>query len=115
MAEQGNAIGQWRLGAMHEFGKGVEEDHEKAVEWYRKSAEQNDAIGQYFLACTYMEGEGVPQNFIEARAWFSLSKSNGDGDAEGKMSELDAKMTAESISKSQEVKELQAEIEERNS
>ena len=31
------------------------------------------------------------------------------------MSELDAKMTAESISKSQEVKELRAEIEERNS
>jgi hypothetical protein len=35
---------------------------------------------------------------------------------EGKMSELDAKMTAESISKSQErAKELQAEIEEKNS
>jgi hypothetical protein len=114
-AEQGNPEGQWQLGLMYEFGEGLPENKKEAAKWYRKSAEQNDATGQYFLAYAYKEGKGVPQNFIEARAWFSLSKSNGDEDAEGKMSELDAKMTVEDISKSQErAKELQAEIEEKN-
>ena len=48
-AEQGNANGQWRLGAMYVYGDGVEKDLVKATEWYQKSAEQGDAEAQRLL------------------------------------------------------------------
>ena len=34
-AEQGDAIAQFNLGAMYDTGKGVTEDKQEAVKWYR--------------------------------------------------------------------------------
>ena len=39
-AEQGHAEAQYNLGICYENGKGVEQDYEKAEEWYREAAAQ---------------------------------------------------------------------------
>lgn len=58
LAEQGWAPAQYGLGLMHERGKGVEPDREKAGYWYQKAAEQGDELARAALA--------------------ALSKANGD-------------------------------------
>lgn len=42
VAEQGYAYAQYNLGIMYQYGQGVEQSNEKAVEWYRKAADQGD-------------------------------------------------------------------------
>jgi len=44
-AEQGNAVAQRDLGFAYMFGREVEEDTVKALEWYRKSADNGDTLG----------------------------------------------------------------------
>ncbi len=48
-AEQGNADAQFLLGACYYKGKGVEQDHAKAVYWFEKAAEQGYVYAQYIL------------------------------------------------------------------
>ncbi|MBQ2481415.1 MAG: SEL1-like repeat protein, partial [Treponema sp.] len=45
-AEQGYADAQYNLGVMYDCGRGVEQDYEKAFEWYTKAAEQGNAYAQ---------------------------------------------------------------------
>lgn len=40
MAEQGYAYAQYNLGIMYQYGHGVEQSYETAVEWYRKATDQ---------------------------------------------------------------------------
>ena len=39
LAEQGDAVAQYILGAMYDVGEGVVEDDREAVRWYRLAAE----------------------------------------------------------------------------
>ena len=77
IAEQGNAIGQWRLGLMYENGDGVEKDCEEAFKWFRKSAEQGDDSGQVDLGNMYFNGTGVEENHEEAVKWFRKAAEQG--------------------------------------
>ena len=61
-AEQGNAIAQANLGGMYRKGRGVEQDYEEAVKWYRQAAEQGHAIAQTNLGWMYRKGRGVEQD-----------------------------------------------------
>jgi len=49
LAEQGNAVAQFSLGVMYELGRGVPQNHEIALKWYRLAAEQGDGAAQYLL------------------------------------------------------------------
>ena len=42
-AEQGDVVAQNCLGGCYSIGKGVEQDHKKAVYWLKKSAKQGDS------------------------------------------------------------------------
>lgn len=77
IAEQGNAIGQWRLGLMYKNGYGVEKDYEEAEKWFRKSAEQGDDRGQCDLGNMYFNGTGVEKNHEEAVKWFRKAAEQG--------------------------------------
>ena len=46
-ARQGNAVAQSNLGSMYESGYGVEQDIQKAIEWYTKAAGQG---GEYAIS-----------------------------------------------------------------
>jgi Sel1 repeat-containing protein len=81
-AEQGDAEGQFRLGAMYSSGKGVPQDYGEAVGWLRKSAEQGNAKAQYDLGYMYREGKGVPQDYGEGARWCHKAAEQGFAPAE---------------------------------
>ncbi len=47
---------------MYDNGRGVPQDYQEALKWYRLAAEQGNAIAQYNLGFMYDNGEGVPQD-----------------------------------------------------
>jgi hypothetical protein len=54
-AEQGDYIGQLRLGGMFEHGQGVAQDIAEAIRWYRLAAAQGDADAQERLVALESE------------------------------------------------------------
>ena len=84
-AEQGNAIAQFHLGFMYDFGRGVPQDYAAAVSWYRKAAEQGNADAQLHLGVMYDKGsfmydkgKGVPQDDAAAVSWYRRAAEQGD-------------------------------------
>ena len=62
--------------------RGVEQDDEEAVRWYRLAAEQGLAWGQYDLGRMYAEGRGVEQDDEEAVRWYRLAAEQGLAEAQ---------------------------------
>ena len=58
------------LGLMHEYGKGVPQDHLKAYGYYRQSANQGYVQALYNLALMVAYGRGVNQDYKEAYTMF---------------------------------------------
>ena len=79
MAEQGIADAQYNLALMYDSGRGVPQDDEQAVMWYRKAAEQGHANAQFNLGAMYQDGRGVPRNKVLAHMWFNLAASRETG------------------------------------
>ena len=69
------------MGICYDEGRGVQQDREKAVEWYRKAANQGDAAAQLNLGLSYYNGEGVEKNLNKALEWFEKAAKQGDKDA----------------------------------
>src|SRR5258706_4627272 len=80
LAEQGVARAQNNLGVMYESGKGVPQDLNEAVKWYRLAAEQGYAGAQNNLGLIYALGRGAPRDPVLAYMWFSLAASSLSGD-----------------------------------
>ncbi len=76
LAEAGMTEAQSLLGVCYFEGKGVQQNSEKAVGWFKKSAAQGSAKAQSNLGFCYTEGWGVEQNFRKAHDVF-LSIENG--------------------------------------
>ena len=61
-ADQGNAAGQFWLGASYYSGTGVAKDTAEALRWYRKAGDQGYAAAQYNLGQAYNLGNGVEKD-----------------------------------------------------
>ena len=70
-------VAQNNLGYMYAKGKGVEQDHDEAAKWFRKSAEAGHAKGQCSLGIMYYDGKGVEQDWSKAVRWFQLAGAQG--------------------------------------
>ncbi|MBP5419901.1 MAG: SEL1-like repeat protein [Bacteroidales bacterium] len=109
-AEQGYARAQYKLGECYYLGKQdyrlvvktpilkthgfyinysepktnqvVEQDYQKAVEWYTKAAEQGYARAQYNLGDCYKNGRGVEQDYQKAVEWYTKAAEQGDETAQ---------------------------------
>lgn len=75
LARQGNAEAQNKVGDSFKHGKGVVQDYQAAVKWYRLAAQQGNYIAQYNLAEMYLNGLGVATDKDEAREWFEKSQA----------------------------------------
>lgn len=84
-AAGGNANAMAALGTIHESGKGVTQNYEKARSWYRKAADAyqeaatagvRDAM--YNLGFLYESGCGVKQDYQRARHWYQQAAEVGD-------------------------------------
>ena len=68
-AMSGDALAQSNVGCFFEKGIGVDQEFQKAIYWFKKSAEQGLDIGQYHLGVAYDSPEGG-ENFQQAVFWF---------------------------------------------
>ncbi len=84
-AEHGDAEAQLRLGYCYEKGNGVEQNYEKAIEWYTKSAEQGNVSAMYYLGYCYQEGRGVEQNYKKSVELYTKSAEQGNSSAQNNL------------------------------
>lgn len=82
MAEQGNPVAQFNLGALYHLGRGVPQDYVQAVHWYRKAAEQGSVRAQFNLGEMYYRGKGIPKNLAQAARWLRSAAEQGDARAQ---------------------------------
>lgn len=88
LAEQGNAAAQYNLGLLFRGGKGVQQNHKKAVAWYRKAANQGYAEAESELGFMYRIGDGVKQNTKEAVKWYRKAADQGNVSARHSLGEI---------------------------
>ena len=83
LADAGDATTECYIrGWCYANGRGVIQNDEQAVEWYRRAAEQGHAIAQYDLSWMYQHGRGVSQNSSEAAQWCRRAAEQGYADAQ---------------------------------
>ena len=68
---------QYNLGLAYENGYGVEQDYQKAIEWYQKAAQQGLAKAQSNLGGMYANGHGVKQDYQKAIEWYQKAAQQG--------------------------------------
>ncbi len=88
---------------MYRNGLGVEQDFKEAFKWFQKAADQGDVNAQYFLGFAYFKGEGVLEDYVTGYAWWNIAAANEIGSAKISKGEIAKTMTAEDISKAQEL------------
>ncbi len=82
MAEAGDPVGQFYLGAMYAEGKGVMQYHKKAVELYKKSAQQNYVPAQFRLGMAYASGQGITRDYAMAAKWLERAAKQDHAEAQ---------------------------------
>ncbi len=99
-ARSGNADAEEFIGVMYAMGLGVEQDYERAFEWYLRSAMKGHPGAQSGIAWYYELGLGMPApDLTRAYMWYVLSAIGGDPDAAISQEEVVKKMTQEQIDK----------------
>ncbi len=78
LAEQGDVNAQWVLGFMYDNGKGVPQDDQKALDWYKKAALQGLAEAQTNLGVMYAADQSALQDYAIAYSWFNLAALQGN-------------------------------------
>ncbi len=81
-AQSGDSEAQYKLGECYYYGNGVEQDYQKAVEWYEKSAKQGYAKAQNNLGFCYGKGYGVEKNLEKEVEWYMKSAEQGNSIAQ---------------------------------
>ena len=77
LAEEGNTNAQFLLGGMYDYGRGVPENDQEALKWYKRAAEQGFAQAQFLLGGMYDLGKGVPVDESQTLKWFTLAARQG--------------------------------------
>ena len=93
LAEAGDARAQYGMGRLYRFGRGVEQDFETAIEWYKQAAmqtEDGDTYRRAVYALGYMvdEGQGTPKDADKAECLYRVSAENGYASAQWVYSNL---------------------------
>lgn len=67
----------YRIGKMHCYGLGTEQNYAQAFDWFLKSAKEGNKFAQYSLANLYYYGNGVEKDLPQAFLWYQKSSSQG--------------------------------------
>ena len=99
-ALSGNAEAEELIGVMYAMGLGVEQDYQRAFEWYLRSAMKGHPGAQSGVGWYYEVGLGMPSvDLTRAYLWYVLSAIGNDPDAMISQEEVVKKMTKEQIDK----------------
>ena len=77
LIQQGRPEGYFFLGVMYAEGRGVEQDHAKAHQFYSEAAQKDHVGAQFNLGNQYATGDGVTQDFSKAEYWWSKAAESG--------------------------------------
>jgi uncharacterized protein len=95
---------------VYDKGRGVVQDFQEAVKWYRLASAQGNESAQVNLGVLYARGRGVRQDVVRAYMWFNLAAAASRGDsgetAAKKRDGIAAKMTAGQIATAQQMARL---------
>jgi TPR repeat protein len=80
-SNNGDSRANYRLGMMHEYGKGVDKNLDKAIHYYQMGALKENSDAGYRLACFYLKGYGVTRDFLKAFCYYSKASILGHEDA----------------------------------
>jgi len=92
----GNTEALSYLGRQYEHGLGMEENREKAKEFYLKAAELEDPDAHWYLACIYESEEGY-ENVYRAIHHFRIAAEWGHEQAREVVAEYLAKITGDEL------------------
>jgi TPR repeat protein len=76
-SNNGDSRADYRLGMMHEYGKGVNKILNKAIYYYERASLKENTRANYRLACFYLEGYGVTQDLLKAFHYFTKASIKG--------------------------------------
>lgn len=86
LANAGNSLAQYRLGALYYNGQGVPEDEKQAIYWWKKAAAQGYTEAMFQLGSAYLFGAQtaklVPDPDREAAIWYFQAASAGHAEAQ---------------------------------
>ena len=102
LAEQGDPVAQFAVGARYATGQEVKQDYAEAVRWFSKAAEQGHVVAQAMLGAYYMAGRGVPQDFSKAYFWSVLARAGGDEASKYRVAFLTSRMSREQVTEAQQ-------------
>lgn len=71
-----HAEAAFRLGALYEEGRGVDQDYERALHWYHRAAENGSESAWFNLGHMYAKGQGVAKDAAEAVRWYEKAARN---------------------------------------
>jgi len=77
-ANQGDANGEYDLGRMYLWGRGLPQDYAQADYWYHKAADQGLAKANYAIGELYYYGDGLDQSDSDALVWYHKAADQGD-------------------------------------
>lgn len=80
-ARQGHVEAAYELGAGFQKDKGLPENADKTVDWYRKAAADGHAAACTRLGEIYRHGSGVPKDLLQAVDWYKKGAARGDGES----------------------------------
>ncbi len=80
-AAKGDAKAQNELGGLFAQGYKTEQDHEKALHWYKKAAQQGHASAFVNLGNAYLYGLGVPADRAQAMDFYMKAIQKGNPQA----------------------------------
>ena len=81
-ARSGNADAEELIGVMYAMGLGVDQDYERAFDWYLRSAMKGHPGAQSGVGWYYEVVLGMPApDLMRAYMWYVLSTIGGDPDA----------------------------------
>jgi localization factor PodJL len=80
-AAAGDALAQYRLGALYAMGKGIERDYARAAPLLRASAEAGLAEAQFDLGVLLENGLGLAADPEAATGWYRKAAAQGSAEA----------------------------------
>ena len=82
LAEQGLAEAQFILGGMYLNGRGVPQDYDEAVKWFRLATKQWDADRQWIFSHKQHDGDGALKKNADTVEWYRLAAEKGNASAQ---------------------------------
>lgn len=110
-AENGNGVASFKVARAYYSGNGVEQDHQKAMDWYQVSANQNEPSAQVGLGLKYAIGEETEKNMKLAYVWFKLAEKNAHQVGKRYREKAEKELSTEELKSANEIyKELEIKI-----